>query len=167
MKKMYMFLVLFALIINLYGCTSNTNTPDAGDTVKKKITLYYADENNEKMVGEEREISYSKTGDPYKAAIEELIKGPKGSGLRANIPSGTTVYGTIKQNKDIIIDISSQFSGFGGFLAEMFAVGSIVNTLLQFEGIERVKILVEGEETIAPNGEPRGFMKVFPLTPEG
>ena len=38
---------------------------------------------------------------------------------------------------------------------------SVVNTLTQFEGIERVKILVEGEEFTGPSGEPRGFMTPF------
>jgi germination protein M len=50
-------------------------------------------------------------------------------------------------------------------MAELFSIGSIVNTLTQFEGVNKVKILVEGEEFIGPSGEPLGFMTEYPLEP--
>lgn len=40
-------------------------------------------------------------------------------------------------------------------------MGSLVNTITQFDQIERVKILVEGNEFIGPSGNPRGFMEPF------
>lgn len=64
---------------------------------------------------------------------------------QANIAQATNIYGTIRQNNDLIVNLSKEFNQFGGSVAETIAVGSIVNTMTQFEEISRVKILVEGE----------------------
>src|SRR5690606_4843993 len=80
---------------------------------------------------------------------------------RANIPSDVQIYGTIKQNSNLIVDFSQNFNRFSGSVAEIIGVGSVVNTLTQFQEIKRVKILVEGNELIGPSGQPRGFMESF------
>jgi germination protein M len=107
------------------------------------------------------QVTYREGEDKYAATLQELITGPDNQAYVANIPEDTGVYGTIKQNRSLIVNLSSEFLSFGGSVAEIVAVGSIVNTLTQFTEIERVKILVEGEEYIGPSGEPRGFMEAF------
>ncbi|MEN6328362.1 MAG: GerMN domain-containing protein, partial [Syntrophomonas sp.] len=62
-------------------------------------------------------------------------------------------------------DLSANFNRFGGSIAEIIGVGSVVNTMTQFKEIQQVKILVNGQEYIGPSGEPRGFMKAFPTDP--
>lgn len=167
MKKGIILLLLFTLFSSLFiGCTSNELTEDpannqVGNTVTNTFTLYYGDSNNEEFVTEVRELTYSKDDDPYVVVLEELFKGPKNESYRNNISTETKVYGTIKQDNKIIINLSKEFGQFSGSMAELFAVGSIVNTLTSFEEIDQVKILVEGEELIGPIGEPRGFMDPF------
>jgi germination protein M len=129
--------------------------------VTEKIKLYFGDAGNENIVSEERQISYPKGGDRYNAALEELVRGPQNKSHRANISPDTKVYGTIKQGSDLIVDFSKEFNRFGGSVAEIVAVGSVVNTAAQFGDVKRVKILVEGSELIGPSGEPRGFMEPF------
>lgn len=135
------------------------------DQTTVKIKVFYGDSNNEKMVTEERSISYQNDEDKYAEALKELIKGPENEDYTANIKPETEVYGVIKQNGDMIVDMSEDFARFNGSIAEIIAVGSVVNTLTQFEDIERVKILVEGEELVGPSGETRGFMGPFPTDP--
>jgi len=162
-------ILLLMFLVFLSGCSAGS--PQEGEDTKndrvEKIKLYYGDANNEKMVAEEREISFKPEDDKYQVILEELIKGPENESLRANIRENTKVYGTIKQESDLIVDLSRDFKQFGGSVAEIIAVGSIVNTLTQLDDIERVKILVDGEELMGPNGEPRGFLSSFPEEPGG
>ncbi len=133
--------------------------PPTNNLTTEFIKLFYGDEGNEKMVSEERQITYAPGTDRYKLMLEELLKGPQTAGLRRNIPAEAKVYGTIKQNEDLIVDFNQDFNKFAGSVAEIIGIGSVVNTVTQFGDIKRVKILVEGQEYIGPSGEPRGFIE--------
>lgn len=173
MKKLIIIILVIAITsLSFYGCTGQESVPPDDeniDTENQKITqtieVFYGYENNEKMISEEREVIYEENEDIYKLALEELIKGPENEQYITNINTETKVHGTIKQNKDLIVDLSREFNSFSGSIDEIIGVGSVVNTMTQFENIERVKILVEGEELTGPSGEPRGFMEAFPLDP--
>ena len=116
----------------LVGCTTSP-APSKNKTVSAKVKLYYADQNNEKLISEEHQISYPEGADKYQAVLQQLIKGPASKTYRRNIPAGTRVYGTIKQNHDLIVDLSREFSGFPGSMAEIMAVGSWLTTMTQFK----------------------------------
>jgi germination protein M len=162
MKKLICFaLVIFLIIGGLTGCRREQVAAETAETIQ----LFYGDANNEKMVAEEREIRYGKCDDKFAVALEELIQGPLDENLTANISPDTEVYGTILQPQEIIVNFSEEFARFDGSVAEIIGVGSVVNTLTQFEGIDRVKILVEGEELRHPGDEPYGFLETYPLDP--
>ena len=159
--------IILACLLLLVSCRQQEEPPTEPPATKTEtITLYYGDAGNEKLVTEEKEISYQQENDKYEAALEALIAGPTTQEYTDNIPEGTGVYGTIRQNNKIIVNFTHHFNSFGGSVAEIVAVASVVNTLTDFEGIEEVKILVEGSELIGPSGEPRGFMTRF-TTEEG
>ena len=156
MKAKYLISIVLLLVM-LTGCS----LPGAGTEEAEVIQLYYGSEGNEDIVFEERQVTFQQCDDRYKVVLEELIAGPEDETLVANIPADTVVYGTIKQKDALLVNLSSEFNNFGGSIAEIVAVGSVVNTLTQFEEINRVKILIEGEELIAPSGNARGFMEPF------
>ncbi|ATW23911.1 GerMN domain-containing protein [Candidatus Formimonas warabiya] len=158
-------ILFFVALVFFVGCTANPSQKEM-DVSTEKVNLYYGDSNNEKLVTEEREVSFSPEADKYKIILEELIKGPEDKNLRANISPNTKVFGTIKQGNDLIVDFSRDFNQFGGSVAEIISVASVVNTMTQLDNINRVKILVEGQELIGPSGEPRGFMASFGDTQE-
>lgn len=149
------------LLLALTGMFSGCALGGTKGRQSEKVRLYYGSEDNERIVYEERTLTFEEGEDRQKKVLEELIKGPEKEGLVANIAPETRVYGTIRQNDAIIVDFSREFSRFQGSVAEIVGVGSVVNTLVQFEGIEKVKILVEGEELTGPGGQPRGFMAEF------
>ncbi len=149
-----------ALMLLLLPSCAGRSEPQI-DTITENVSLFYGSAGNEELVSEERQITYNAGDDKYKAVLEELIEGTANQDFIANIDKDTGVYGTIKQNNDLIINLTQDFLSFGGSVAEVVAVGSIVSTLTQFDEINRVKMLVEGEEYIGPSGEPRGFMEPF------
>lgn len=169
MRKPITILFLLTLLTSLFiGCANNeqieepmNNPPVEENTITNTFTLYFADTYNENFVTEERELTYSKDDNVYIVVLEELFKGPINESYKNNISTETKVYETTKQDNKLIINLSKDFGQFSGSMAELFAVGSIVNTLTSFEEIDQVKILVEGEELIAPSGMPYGFMDPF------
>ncbi len=80
--------------------------------------------------------------------IDELIKGPENTeeNLRV-LPEGTTIlnYSYNKDTKVATIDMGGKIREAKGSMGEIFAVYSIVNTLADIEGIEKVQILVDGK----------------------
>ncbi len=166
MKNRLAELLLILMVMVIFtGCSkigSHDNTTPPDETITEKVKLYYSDSGNEQFAIEEREILFPKDQDKYSIVLQELIKGPNDSDLGSNIASNTKVYGTMKQSNDLIVNLSKEFCSFGGSIAEIIAVGSVVNTLTSFDqDINRVKILVEGEELIGLSGTPRGFMEPF------
>ncbi|MCR3921553.1 MAG: GerMN domain-containing protein [Firmicutes bacterium] len=165
MRKIAVLILLMLLIVS--GCSGQKQTPPTEpEDVTETVILYYGDAGNDKLVTEEREITYTKGGDRYRATLEALISGPETEGYTDNIPSGTSVYGTMRQEKILLVNFTHHFNSFGGSVGEIVAVASVVNTLIEFDDIEEVKILVAGTELIGPSGEPRGFMTRF-TTDEG
>ncbi len=161
-NRMCWLIVFLITGVALSGCIrQNTHN----QTTVENVTLFFGSEGNEKMSTEQHQISLPPGEDKYKAVLGELIKGPYNPDYTANIDPKTTVYSTIKQEEALIVDFSKEFNRFSGSIAELIGVGSVVNTLTQFKEIEKVKILVEGEELLAPNGMPRGFMGPFPIEP--
>jgi len=158
-------LVLLLLVV-LPASSSCTPRPETAPGISAELVkLYYGDANNEKMVFEERQVVYQPGEDRYKAVLEELINGPETKEFTANINPNSKVYGTILQNNDLIVSLSEEFNTFAGSMAELMGVGTLVNTLVQFDEVNRIKILVEGEELADPAGEPRGFLGPFPTEP--
>jgi spore germination protein GerM len=116
------------------------------------LTLYFKmnTETEEYLAPEERTVT---TSDIARSAMEELIKGPgPDSGLSPVLPNTVKVLDvsvvdglcTVDVSKEIITD-SSQL-GYGA-RSEILALAAIANTLTDIEGIDRVKLLVEGAQS--------------------
>lgn len=119
------------------------------------VTLYFSDDQAEFLVPETRQIA--NVPDTAKAAIEELIKGPQEDGNNATIPSGTQVLGVEVNQGIAYVNFSKELidNHWGGSTGELMTISSIVNTLTEFENIQKVQILVEGKvvETIAGHAD--------------
>ena len=159
MRKLIWLLILLLL---LAACAQNEGkkTAEPGE-ITETVTLYYGDAQNEKLVSEEREITFREGEGRYQAVLAALIAGPQTAGLTNNIPAGTKVYGTMRQENALLVNLTEDFNSFGGSVAETVAIASIVNTFTEFAEIEKVKILVAGSELIGPSGKARGFMTRF------
>ena len=127
------------------GSVNTVGPADAGP-----VYLYFADTNDMFLTGEARAIE--RTDDPTlycRRIIEGLIAGPGGSLIRT-IPESTGVRAVfIDSNRTAYVDLTpSVVRDFpGGVRSELLTVYSIVNTLLlNVPGIDRVKILIRGNE---------------------
>lgn len=111
------------------------------------VELYFGTEDGY-FRKEKRIIDAEITPENAYLLIEELIKGPENKKEYLPVlPEGTTIlnYSYNKETKIATIDMSGKIKEAKGSMGEIFAVYSIVNTLNNIEGIDKVQILVEGK----------------------
>lgn len=110
-------------------------------------TLYFADENAMFLVPESREIVLKEGEKHETAVVQALLAGPKNEKLYSVLPQGVRVLSTETKDGICFVNLSAEFTSAGmGGSTEMLAVYSVVNTLCDIEGVDKVQILVEGKK---------------------
>lgn len=86
-------------------------------------------------------------------ALNQLLKGPKeGSNLNTAIPAGTKLLGVQVEDGIAYINLSKEFQAADSGDANMdMALKQIMMTVRQFDGIQKVKVQVEGKDMVAEN----------------
>ena len=113
----------------------------------QQVILYFADPVENKLVPEERAVT--KVTGIARLVMEELIKGPAGSGLKATLPASTKLLDiNIKEDGLAIVDFSGDLIKDlpASEMTETLAVYSIVNTLTQFPTVQEVEMRVDGRK---------------------
>lgn len=120
-----------------------------------RVMAYFV--RSEELGVKAREIPY--TQDVATAAIQELLAGPDeqvGSdvGLHTEIPEGTELLDIGLEDGTLIVDLSSEFTEGGGSASILMRLAQVVHTGTQFDSVDDVQILIEGEfvETIGGEG---------------
>lgn len=123
---------------------------ELGDGVQSVI-LAFGSHGGGGLIEERREIVVMEdAASRARTILEELAAGPGGTDAVATIPLGTRVRSVFFDGTGgAFVDLSSEFvdNHPGGSAGELFTIRSIVKTLsLNFPDVERVSLLVEGEE---------------------
>lgn len=152
--------LLFFLLFLPFGCARETPVPPPQPPEQKEkevpeepeqkvevITLFFANEEADMLVKEEREVETGER-DIKVVALEELIKGPADDRLGRTVPQDVRVLEVTLENGTAVANFSEELrsSHWGGSTGEILTVYSIVNTLASLPQVERVKFLIEGEE---------------------
>ncbi len=92
--------------------------------------------------------------DPLAAVVLELIKGPAvGSGLNGDIPVSTELRSIKMEDGIVYVDFSSELTSYGGgTAAENAMLGSLVLSLTEIPGVNGVKITINGQTPMLPEG---------------
>ncbi|MBC2715324.1 MAG: GerMN domain-containing protein [Desulfobacteraceae bacterium] len=119
------------------------------------VYLYFADNTNQYLLGEERPGLGS--DDPVvfcRQIINALIQGSL-SGLARTIPATTELRAIYIDDKTAYVDLTREVTAShpGGIVSELMTIYAIVNTLvLNVDGVDQVKILIEGQEAETLSG---------------
>lgn len=86
--------------------------------------------------------------DPYKTLIEMLIEEPRNNKLESAIPKETVINKVELKDDILYLDVSKEFieNHQGGEKEENTTIYSIVNTLCELTEVNKIKILIDGEE---------------------
>ena len=140
-KSVILMIIFVLIIMAVYYLVLNSNLLMKEQDVK----LYFSTSDAMYLDTEYRTV---KGRNIYLETVKALIEGPITSDLTKTIPDGVEVLNISKNNDTIQVDFSEEIitNHWGGSSGEILTVYSIVNTLTQFEGIKKIKILVDGKE---------------------
>lgn len=118
---------------------------------REKVTLYFSNENN-KLVEESRNIEVKQNKSMELYIVEELINGSKYKNNINTIPYETKIRNIKTENNICYVDLSLDFISkmSGNKTYETLAIYSIVNSLTNLDGINKVQFLIDGEKLKLP-----------------
>lgn len=92
--------------------------------------------------------------DPLAAVVLELIQGPaSGSDLCADLPANTELRSVKLEDGVVYVDFSSDLIAYGGgTAAENAMLGALILSLTDIPGVNSVKITINGQTPILPEG---------------
>jgi spore germination protein GerM len=92
-----------------------------------------------------------------RGAVEALLTGPDEReaqlGMSTAVPTGTELRSIDIEGGEASVDLTGTFAAGGGSLSMQLRVAQVVFTLTQFETVERVTILLDGQAVDAIGGE--------------
>ncbi|MFO7815536.1 MAG: GerMN domain-containing protein [Halanaerobiales bacterium] len=140
--KFIIMLIVFIVVLGVvYYFIAGTNLIVKEETVD----LYFSTEDAMYLEPENRTI---RGRNLYKEVLNELIEGPTDSDLAKTLPKETKVLNISRNNGTIQVDFSKDIieNHWGGSAGERLTVYSIVNTLAQFDEVDQVEILIDGDK---------------------
>lgn len=133
--------------------SSSSSSSQSGSKAQLvNIKVYYPDENATGLVAVEKSIK--DTDNKYQAAVEALMAGTDKKGLANVFPKKAKLLQVTVSGKVAKVDFSRELQKnfVGGSTGEEMLVGSVVNTLTEFPEIQKVQILLDGQEVETLSG---------------
>lgn len=110
-----------------------------------QILLYYTDESGRKLKTSRHNVTFDGKISLEELAMDQLIDGPlPEEALKPVIPSGTKLNSVSLKDGLCIVDLSSEFLQSMENVSPDVTVYSIVNTLVELNGVSKVQITVDG-----------------------
>lgn len=143
--------------------TADMFIDNAGEEIstyeKVTIRLYFVNETGDGLIAVDRSKAYNTNISLDKFVVEELLKGPGTTtqGVYPTINPDTKLISTLVKDKTCYVNFDSAFLTQVYDVKAEVAIYSIVNSLCELPGIDRVQISVEGNTDVS-------FREVIPLT---
>ncbi|WP_461811677.1 GerMN domain-containing protein [Faecalimonas sp.] len=153
MKKQKRILIIGLLLLVLFsGCQTKEKESQKGPF------LYYANMEETALEKETYEIKEKKTDKAVAKMLESLAKTPENIELKASIPSKVKIKKVNLKANEVHIYMNEKYAELGE-VEEILCRASIVQSLTQIEGIEKVAFYIGEEPLKSKSGEVIGFMK--------
>ena len=121
------------------------------DQLRKTIvSLYFISKDKKELVPEARLIDIKEIiNDPCDKLVELLIDGPKNDKEEKVIADNTKLNKSYMDGDCVVLDFTEQFLNYdkNDSKAKYNLINSIVNTLTQLNEVNKVKILIDGNES--------------------
>ncbi|MGN0416189.1 MAG: GerMN domain-containing protein [Agathobacter sp.] len=112
---------------------------------KTKLTLYFSNKQGDQLIPETREVHYSSNISMEKLVMEQLMEGPKESGLQATIPTGTKLITITVVDSVCYVNLDEMFFNQNKEISEQVILYSIVDSLAELPNVEKVQISINGD----------------------
>ena len=113
-------------------------------SVETTLNLYFSNKEGTALVKETRKVHYSTNISMEKLVMEQLIEGPKRTGMMATVPSGTKIISVSVVDGVCYVNLSDSFRSQNPEVSEEIVLYSIVNSLSELQGVSKVQISING-----------------------
>lgn len=113
------------------------------------VSLYFPAKENNQLNPEARLVDIKEIiNNPYEKLVELLIEGPKNEKNQKVIPENTKINKTYLEEDCVVLDLSNEFLNYKkeDKKEKDNIINSIVNTLTELSEVNKVKILIEGNQ---------------------
>lgn len=118
---------------------------DINSFEKVELILYFADENDEKLKAEKRDLVYNVNNSIEKLIIDELIKGPADSKLKVLLPNNLKVNNISTNDNTCYIDFNDVLINALNKSNNSLLIYSIVDSILESSKASKVQISINGQ----------------------
>jgi len=125
--------------------TSEFFIENTGAETNYKVTLYFANETGDLLKKTTRNIFYTGSSSIEELVINQIINGPTESGLYATVAEGTTLLNVSTREGICYVDFNEKFLEKLPDVSENVAIYSIVNSLVELPGINKVQFRINGQ----------------------
>ncbi len=142
MKKILSFLLATVIVFSLAACFGTENEAS-------ELNVYFRSNDTNALTPEK--VAYDgkrNTNDMAEFALKKLLEGPNQSSNSPVLPDGTRLNNVFIKNELATVDFSSEFTDCDG-IDELLARFSVVSTLCDIKGIQKVEITIDGEPLIS------------------
>ena len=113
------------------------------------FTLYFANAEGDGLVREVRKVYYSTSVPMEREVVELLIQGPLGEDSQATMPSNLGILSVNVSDGIAYVNLDNTFVSGALALPDDLIIYSLVNSLVEGSGVERVQISVNGETNVS------------------
>lgn len=138
--------------------TSEFFIENTGAEINYKVTLYFANESGDRLKKTTRNIFYTGTTPIEEHVINQIINGPTEIGLYATVPQGTTLLNVSTKESICYVDLNEKFLEKLPDITDEVAIYSIVNSLVELPGINKVQFRINGETVKTFQNTPFGIL---------
>lgn len=148
---------------NVGSMTADMFIDNAGEEInmydKITVRLYFANEAGDGLIAVDRSKAYNTNISLDKFVVEELIKGPETTteGVQPTMNPETKLISTFVKDNICYVNLDSTFAKQVNEVQADVVIYSIVNSLCELSGIDRVQIFIDGKSEVV-------FRELIPLT---
>ena len=113
-----------------------------------ELSLYFADEEGRKLVKSNTTVEYNSNISTERLVVEQIIKGPNDGSLRATVNPQTKVNNVSIKDGVCYVNLDSAVMNALPGVDLRLSVYSIVNSLTELPGINKVQLLIDGESNV-------------------
>lgn len=112
-----------------------------------RVKLYFANEDGNQLIAAYREKFYSTNISLERFVVDEILAGPSGkiAGLYRTVSPDVKILSVMTKDGICYVNLDSNFLTVVNNVSQEVAIYSIVNSLTELQGVNRVQILVDGE----------------------
>lgn len=109
------------------------------------LTLYFANASGDRLVRETRNVHYSSNISLEKLVMEQLIEGPKSSGMKATLSADARLINVSVVDNVCYINLDDSIKNKNSEVTEEVLLYSIVDSLTELSGVDKVQISIDGD----------------------